>query len=43
VHTLVVHGEHRQLPGKVISVGLEFLLPGDDGRIREDYQFIEPA
>jgi hypothetical protein len=29
--------------GKVISVGVEFLLLGTDGRIREDYQFIEPA
>jgi hypothetical protein len=29
--------------GKVISVGVEFLLLGSDGRIREDYQFIEPA
>jgi hypothetical protein len=29
--------------GKVISVGVEFLLLGADGRIREDYQFIDPA
>ena len=29
--------------GQVISVGVEFLLLGSDGRIREDYQFIEPA
>ena len=29
--------------GTVISVGVEFLLLGADGRIREDYQFIEPA
>lgn len=28
--------------GKVASVGLEFLLLAPDGRIREDYQFIEP-
>jgi hypothetical protein len=28
--------------GKVVSVGVEFLLLADDGRIREDYQFIEP-
>jgi hypothetical protein len=29
--------------GKVVSVGVEFLLLADDGRIREDYQFIETA
>ena len=29
--------------GRVVSVGLEFLLLAGDGRIREDYQFIEPA
>ena len=29
--------------GKVISVGLEFLALSGDGRIREDYQFIEPS
>jgi hypothetical protein len=29
--------------GKVRSLGLEFLLLAADGRIREDYQFIEPA
>jgi hypothetical protein len=28
--------------GKVISVGAEFLLLAADGRIRDDYQFIEP-
>jgi len=29
--------------GKVVSVGVEFLLLADDGRIREDYQFIDSA
>jgi hypothetical protein len=29
--------------GKLRSVGHEFLLLAADGRIREDYQFIEPA
>lgn len=29
--------------GKVISVGVEFVLLGPDGRIREDYQFGDPA
>jgi hypothetical protein len=29
--------------GRVISAGLEFLLLAPAGRIREDYQFIEPA
>ena len=29
--------------GKVISVGTEVLLLAADGRIREDYQFIEPG
>ena len=29
--------------GRVVSVGVEFLLLAADGRIREDYQFIEPA
>lgn len=28
--------------GKVRSVGIEFLLLAADGRIRADYQFIEP-
>lgn len=29
--------------GKLRSVGTEFLLLAADGRIREDYQFIEPG
>jgi len=29
--------------GTVMSVGVEFLLLAPDGRIRADYQFIEPA
>src|SRR5262249_7536908 len=29
--------------GRVVSVGTEFLLLASDGRIREDYQFIEPS
>ncbi|HKU96916.1 MAG TPA: hypothetical protein VJR58_16655 [Vineibacter sp.] len=28
---------------KVISVGADFLLLGADGRIRADYQFLEPT
>ena len=28
--------------GEVISVGYDFLVLADDGRIRTDYQFIEP-
>lgn len=28
--------------GTVVSVGVEFLVLARDGRIREDYQFIEP-
>lgn len=28
--------------GRTISVGIEFLVLSQDGRIREDYQFIEP-
>jgi hypothetical protein len=28
--------------GRVVSVGTEFLVLGENGRIREDYQFIEP-
>ncbi len=27
--------------GDVISIGLDFLVLGDDGRIRVGYQFIE--
>jgi len=30
-----------QRDGKVVSVGVEFLLLADDGRIRQDFQFIE--
>jgi hypothetical protein len=29
--------------GKVISVGLDFFVLAEDGRIRTDYQFIEPS
>ena len=29
--------------GQVVSVGLEVMLLVRDGRIREDYQFIEPS
>jgi len=29
--------------GKVISIGVEFLLLADDGRICQDFQFIEPT
>lgn len=29
--------------GRVVFVGLEFLLLAGDGRIHEDYQFIQPA
>jgi len=28
--------------GRVVAVGTEFLLLAGDGRMREDYQFIEP-
>ena len=28
--------------GQVVSIGLELMLLADDGRIREDFQFIEP-
>ena len=31
----------RQPDGEVMAVGLEFLLLDGDGRIRDDYQFIE--
>jgi len=29
--------------GRIVSIGVEFLLLAADARIREDYQFIEPA
>jgi len=29
--------------GRVVSVGTEFLLLAPDGRLREDYQFMEPS
>ena len=32
----------RREDGEVAGVGLEVVFLADDGRIREDYQFIEP-
>jgi len=29
--------------GRVVSVGTEFLLLAPDGRLGEDYQFMEPS